>query len=200
MKKATIIGVGIIVFLGLITFIWFSGTYNGAVAKKNATLGGWSEVQNQYQRRADLVPNLVETVKGYAAHESGVFEAVTEARTKVGQIQLDPTNMTPEQLVQYQAAQGELTQALSRLLLVVENYPQLKASENFLVLQSQLEGTENRIAVARGRFIDSAQSYKTQIERFPNNAILGIVGGGQFKAIPFFVAQSGTEQTPAVEF
>lgn len=203
MKKVLIIFGILFVLLGIvaiIVFALFSSVYNGAVTKQNDTLAGWSEVKNQYQRRADLVPNLVETVKGYASHEKEVFEAVTEARAKVGQIKLDPSNMTPEQLAEYQAAQGELTQSLSRLLLVVENYPDLKASENFLALQSQLEGTENRIAVARGRFIESAKLYKNHLESFPNNSILGIVANGKFKVIPFFTAESGADQAPEVKF
>ncbi len=198
--KKWIIGVSILLVIGFIIFLVISNVYDGAVTKRNATLAAWSEVDNQYQRRADLVPNLVETVKGYAAHEAEVFQSVTEARAKIGQIQIDPANMTPEQLAEYLAAQGELTQSLSRLLLVVENYPDLKASENFLVLQSQLEGTENRIAVARGRFIDSARDYKNHIERFFNRGILSVVANGEFKAIPFFEADPDAAEVPEVEF
>ena len=174
--------------------------YNGAIAKKNATLGSWSEVQNQYQRRADLVPNLVEIVKGYAAHEREVLEAVTEARAKAVQINIDPDNMTPEQLTQYQTVQNKLSQEVSRLFLVAENYPQLRASENFLSLQSQLGETENRIAHARSSFIEAARDYKTYIESFPTNVTLGVIVPGKFKPIPFFEASPGTEKAPEIKF
>ena len=196
MKKFFIV-IGVLVFLGLIGYGWVTGTYNNFVKLDQQAKTQWGQVENVYQRRADLVPNLVETVKGYAAHEKGVFQAVTEARAKVGQIQIDPTNMTPEMFAQYQAAQGELTQALSRLLVVVENYPQLKASENFLVLQSQLEGTENRITVERRRYNEVVQEYNTAIKKFPSCILAGIF---DFKEKPYFQAAPGSEKAPVVKF
>lgn len=200
MKKVLIglaVTVGILFIFALIVYGWVTGTYNSFVTKSQAVDAQWAQVENVYQRRADLVPNLVNTVKGYAAHEKGVFEAVTEARAKVGQIQIDPTKMTPEMLAQYQAAQGDLSQALSRLLLVVENYPQLKASENFLALQSQLEGTENRVAVERKRYNDVAQDYNTDIKKFPGSIIAGMSG---FESKPYFKAEAGAEKAPKVDF
>ncbi len=196
MKKFLIV-VGVFVLLGFIGYGWVTGTYNNFVKLDQQAKTQWGQVENVYQRRADLVPNLVETVKGYAAHEKGVFQAVTEARAKVGQIQIDPTNMTPEMFAQYQAAQGELTQALSRLLVVVENYPQLKASENFLALQSQLEGTENRIAVERHRYNEVVQEYNTAIKKFPGCILAGIF---DFEERPYFQAAPGAEKAPVVKF
>lgn len=196
MKKFLIV-VGVLVVLGFIGYGWVTGTYNNFVKLEQQVESQWAQVENVYQRRADLVPNLVATVKGYAAHERGTFEAVTEARAKVGQIQIDPTNMTPEMFAQYQAAQGELTQALSRLLVVVENYPQLKASENFLALQSQLEGTENRIAVERHRYNEVAQEYNTAIKGFPANILAGAFG---FEKKSYFTAAPGSEKAPVVKF
>ena len=199
--KKVFIGLGIflavLVLVGLIGYAWITGTYNNFVTLEQKVEAQWGQVENVYQRRADLVPNLVNTVKGYAAHERGVFEAVTEARSKVGQIKIDPSNMTPEMLAQYQASQGELTQALSRLLLVVENYPQLKASENFLALQSQLEGTENRIAVERRRYNEVAQGYNTSIKRFPANVLAGMFDKTEK---PYFKAELGAEKAPVVDF
>ncbi len=171
--------------------------YNSLVRLKIRVDEAWSDIDVQLKRRYDLIPNLIETVKGYAAHEKGVFQAVTEARAKVGQIQIDPTNMTPEMFAQYQAAQGELTQALSRLLVVVENYPQLKASENFLALQSQLEGTENRIAVERHRYNEVVQEYNTAIKKFPGCILAGIF---DFEERPYFQAAPGAEKAPVVKF
>lgn len=177
-----------------------TNTYDQAVIKQNDAVAGLSEVQNQYQRRYDLVHNLVETVRGYAAHERGTLEGVTEARARVGQIKIDPSNATPEQLVAYQKAQGDLTTALSRLLLVVEQYPQLKANENFLVLQSQLEGTENRIAVARRRAIELGNEYNIYIQKFWNNFWLNAFWSGKFKPMPLFQAEEGAQKAPKVDF
>lgn len=203
MKKALIvIGIifGLFLMVGACSVGTITGTYDGAVTKQNDAAASVREVDNQYQRRYDLVPNLVETVKGYAAHERGVFEAVTEARAKVGQIKIDLTNATPEQLAAYQKSQGELTSALSRLLLIVENYPQLKANENFLALQSQLEGTENRIAVARKRSIDKGNDYNIYIQKFWNKLWLSMFWSGQFQPMPLFEAEEAARKAPNVDF
>lgn len=188
-----------IIVLGILAIIvlWAAGIYNGFVAAEEEVESAWSQVENQYQRRADLVPNLVATVKGYAAHEQETLEGVIEARAKATQVTIDPTKATPEQLAAFQAAQGELSQALGRLLAVAENYPDLKANENFRDLQAQLEGTENRIAVARQLFNESARNYNTKIRRFPNNIVAGICG---FEKKPYFEAEESAAKAPKVEF
>lgn len=188
-----------IVVLGILAIIvlWVANVYNAFVAAEEEVESAWAQVENQYQRRSDLVPNLVATVKGYAAHEQETLEGVVEARAKATQITIDPTNATPEQLAAFQTAQGELSQALGRLLAVAENYPDLKANENFRDLQSQLEGTENRIAVARQLFNESARKFNTAIRRFPNNIIAGICG---FEKKPYFEAEEGANKAPKVEF
>jgi LemA protein len=188
-----------IVVLGILAIIvlWVANVYNAFVAAEEEVESAWAQVENQYQRRSDLVPNLVATVKGYAAHEQETLEGVVEARAKATQITIDPANATPEQLAAFQAAQGELSQALGRLLAVAENYPDLKANENFRDLQSQLEGTENRIAVARQLFNESARKFNTAIRRFPNNIIAGICG---FEKKPYFEAEEGANKAPKVEF
>ena len=174
--------------------------YNKLQAKDEAVKAAWAEVINQYQRRADLIPNLVNTVKGYAAQEQKVLIGVTEARAKVGSIQVTPDTLNnPEQFQKYQAAQGELTQALKSLLVVTENYPQLKSDQNFRDLQSQLEGTENRIAVARNRYIAAVQDYNTTVRSFPVNLTAKVFG---FPVKPnFSVANEQQIATaPAVSF
>ena len=188
-----------IVVLGILAIIvlWVANVYNAFVAAEEEVESAWAQVENQYQRRSDLVPNLVATVKGYAAHEQETLEGVVEARAKATQITIDPANATPEQLAAFQTAQGELSQALGRLLAVAENYPDLKANENFRDLQSQLEGTENRIAVARQLFNESARQFNTAIRRFPNNIIAGICG---FEKKPYFEAEEGANKAPKVEF
>ena len=188
-----------IVVLGILAIIvlWVANVYNAFVAAEEDVESSWAQVENQYQRRSDLVPNLVATVKGYAAHEQETLEGVVEARAKATQITIDPANATPEQLAAFQAAQGELSQALGRLLAVAENYPDLKANENFRDLQSQLEGTENRIAIARQLFNDSARKFNTLIRRFPNNIVAGICG---FEKKPYFEAEEGANKAPKVEF
>lgn len=185
--------------LGVLAIIalWAVNGYNGLVAGEEEVESAWSQVENQYQRRADLVPNLVATVKGYAAHEQETLEGVVEARAKATQITIDPANATPEQLLAFQQAQGELSQALGRLLAVAENYPDLKANENFRDLQAQLEGTENRITVARQQFNDSARAYNTKVRRFPSNIIASICG---FEKKPYFEAEEGANKAPKVEF
>lgn len=180
-----------------IAALWGIKVYNDLVNQEEGVEAAWAQVENQYQRRADLVPNLVATVKGYAAHEQETLEGVVEARAKATQITIDPTNATPEQLAAYQAAQGELSQALGRLLAVAENYPDLKANENFRDLQSQLEGTENRIAIARQQFNDVARQYNQKVRRFPGNIIAGMFG---FEKKPYFEAEEGAQKAPKVEF
>ena len=186
------------VLLVLATTLLLSGCgYNAIQQKDEAVKAGWSEVLNQYQRRADLVPNLVNTVKGYAAHESQVLTEVTEARARVGQVQVNADD--PASLQQFQAAQGELSSALSRLLVVSENYPTLKADQSFRDLQAQLEGTENRITVARGRYISSVQDYNTYIRSFPQLVTAKIFG---HKEKPNFSVdnEAQIQRAPAVDF
>jgi len=180
-----------------IAALWGIKVYNDLVNQEEGVEAAWAQVENQYQRRADLVPNLVATVKGYATHEQETLEGVVEARAKATQITIDPANATPEQLAAYQAAQGELSQALGRLLAVAENYPDLKANENFRDLQSQLEGTENRIAIARQQFNDAARQYNQKVRRFPGNIIAGMFG---FEKKPYFEAEEGAQKAPKVEF
>lgn len=187
------IGLGVLAIIAL----WAVNSYNAFVAAEEEVESAWAQVENQYQRRADLVPNLVATVKGYAAHEQQTLEGVVEARAKATQITIDPAHATPEQLAAFQSAQGELSQALGRLLAVAENYPDLKANENFRDLQAQLEGTENRIAVARQLFNETAKSYNKTIRRFPNNILAGMFG---FEKKPYFEAEDGAAKAPKVEF
>jgi LemA protein len=189
---------GALVVVGLLLFFWGQSTYNGIVALQQDVTAKWGQVQNVYQRRADLVPNLVATVKGYATHEREVFEAVTESRSKVGSIRVTQDMLNnPAEMAKFQQAQDGLGSALSRLLLVVENYPELKANQNFLELQSQLEGTENRITVERKRFNESAQAYNTRIKQFPANMLAGFFG---FKEKAYFEAAPGSEKAPVVDF
>ena len=187
------IGLGVLAIIAL----WAVNSYNAFVAAEEEVESAWAQVENQYQRRADLVPNLVATVKGYAAHEQQTLEGVVEARAKATQITIDPAHATPDQLAAFQSAQGELSQALGRLLAVAENYPDLKANENFRDLQAQLEGTENRIAVARQLFNETAKSYNKTIRRFPNNILAGMFG---FEKKPYFEAEEGAAKAPKVEF
>ena len=186
MKKGTI-WIVVLAVLAII-ILWGVGVYNGLVSAEEQVESAWAQVENQYQRRADLVPNLVATVKGYAAHEQETLEGVIEARAKATQITIDPANATADQLAAFQAAQGELSQALGRLLAVAESYPDLKANENFRDLQQQLEGTENRIAVARQLFNDEARNFNTKVRRFPNNIIASMCG---FEKKPYFEAEEG---------
>ncbi|MBU4446123.1 LemA family protein [bacterium] len=197
MKKGWIILIVLIVVL-LMIFSFFKKTYNSLVTMEENVNQSWAQVGNQYQRRADLIPNLVETVKGYAAHEKETFTAVTEARAKVGQMSISPEVLNnPVAFQQFQQAQGALSSALSRLMVVVEKYPDLKANQNFLALQSQLEGTENRIAVERKRFNQAVQGYNTTIRRFPTNMLAGMYG---FEKKLYFEAQPGAETVPDVKF
>lgn len=189
-----IIVIGLIVLWAVVSGISFN---NSAVQKEEGVRQAWSQVENQYQRRADLIPNLVNTVKGYATHERETLEGVVAARARATQVTVDPTNMTPEDLAKYQQAQGELSQALGRLLAVSEAYPDLKANENFQALQVQLEGTENRISTERKRFNEVTQDFNTFVRKFPNNIFGSILG---FKAKPYFEAAPGSDRAPEVQF
>lgn len=171
--------------------------HNGLIAKDEAVATAWGNIQSQYQRRADLIPNLVSTVKGYAKHESETLESVMAARAKATQITVNADNLTPEKLKQYQAAQGELSQALGRLMAVSENYPNLKANENFSELQAQLEGTENRINESRQIYNSAVQTYNVSVRRFPANIVAGMFG---FDKKNQFEAEAGAEKAPKVEF
>ena len=177
--------------------IWGVSGYNGLVSMDEGVQNKWADVETQYQRRADLIPNLVNTVKGYAAHEKETLEGVVKARSEATSVKIDAENMTAEQMAQYQKAQNGVSSALSKLLLVVEKYPDLKANQNFLELQSQLEGTENRITVARRDFNGAAKEYNTAIRKFPKNILAGMFG---FEKKAYFEAQEGAEKAPEVQF
>ncbi|HJC26409.1 LemA family protein [uncultured Alistipes sp.] len=191
MKKWIWIGV-----VALVAIFCYT-TYNGLVTKEEGLDNAWSNVETQYQRRADLIPNLVNTVKGYAAHESETLGAVTEARAKATSINLSASDLTPEKLAAFQQAQADVRSALGRLIAVAENYPDLKANQNFLELQAQLEGTENRIAVARKDFNAAAQRYNVAVRRFPSNLVAGLFG---FEKKPYFDASEGADEAPEVQF
>ena len=187
----------IIIAVVLVLFFWVRGVYNSMVTQDESVKTAWSQVENQYQRRLDLIPNLVNTVKGYASHERATLEGVINARANATKTTIDPTNLTEETMKQFQAAHGELSSALSRLMVVVERYPDLKANQNFMELQAQLEGTENRISVERKRFNEVAQNYNTNIRSFPTNILAGMFG---FQPKAYFAAESGAEKAPTVEF
>ena len=189
----------LLVVLGavLLVFLWAKNSYNSMVTKEEGVTSAWAQVENVYQRRADLIPNLVATVKGYAAHEQETLEGVVNARAKATQTTIDPSNLTEESMKQFQAAQGELGSALQRLMVVVERYPDLKANQNFLELQAQLEGSENRITVERQKFNETARAYNTYIRQFPKNILSGIFG---FERKAYFEAAEGAETAPKVEF
>lgn len=192
MKKSIFTVIGFFAVLSL-----SSCGYNSMVQLDEQVTGQWGQVENVYQRRADLIPNLVASVKGAANFEQKTLTDVTEARAKASSIQVDPTNLTPESIAQFQAAQGQLGQSLGRLLATVEAYPELKANQNFLELQSQLEGTENRITVERQKFNEVTQTYNSKIRTFPNNLTAGMFG---FKQKGYFKADAGASTTPKVEF
>ncbi|MEA4867199.1 MAG: LemA family protein [Rikenellaceae bacterium] len=187
----------VIAGIALVAFMWVKNSYNKMVLQEEQVTTAWAQVENVYQRRADLIPNLVATVKGYASHESETLEAVVNARAKATQTTIDPTNMTAETMARFQSAQGELSQALSRLMVVVEQYPDLKANQNFLELQAQLEGTENRITVERQKFNETARLYNTTIRQFPKNIFAGMFG---FERKAYFEANEGAQNAPVVEF
>lgn len=191
-KNTMIIGAVVAVLV-----LWAISAYNGMVKVEEDATTAWAKVQSAYQRRADLIPNLVEVVKGYASHEKETLEGVINARAKATQITVDPNNLTPEKLQEFQAAQGELSQALGRLMVVQEQYPELKANENFKDLQTQLEGTENRINEERNKFNDAAQTYNVKIRKFPNSLLAGIFG---FDKMAKFEADAEAQKSPDVKF
>ncbi|MCF7912988.1 MAG: LemA family protein [Candidatus Cloacimonetes bacterium] len=198
MKKGLIVLIVIIVII-LGAYSWVKGNYNRLVNMDESVKASWSQVENVYQRRMDLIPNLVNTVKGYAAHEQETFQMVTEARSKVGgMVNIDESVLNdPAMFEKFQQAQSQLGSALQRLMVVQERYPELKANQNFLELQSQLEGTENRIAVERRRFNETAKIYNTTIRTFPTLMLANMFG---FSSKPYFQAAAGAEQAPTVEF
>ena len=196
MKKTWIVVIVIAVVL-LFFYSSIKGTYNMLVAKQEQVKAQWSQVENVYQRRADLIPNLVNTVKGYASHEKETLEGVVQARAKATSVNIDANKLTAQNFQKFQQAQAGLTQALSRLMVVVERYPNLKANQNFLELQAQLEGTENRIATERRRFNDVTQSYNTFRRTFPKNIIANMFG---FTEKPYFKASQGADKAPEVKF
>ena len=193
MNKSTLI----ILVVVAVVVIWGVTGYNGLVKADEAVSTAWSNVENQYQRRADLIPNLVNTVKGYATHEKETLDAVVAARARATQVTVDAGNLTPEMLQEYQRCQSEVGTALGRLLAVAEAYPDLKANTNFLELQAQLEGTENRISVERRNFNEAAKGYNTSIRTFPRNILAGMFG---FEKRPYFEAQEGVDNVPVVQF
>lgn len=193
MKKTWIIVIAVVAVL----VIYCVSSYNSLVTQEETVGTAWSNVENQYQRRSDLIPNLVNTVKGYAAHEKETFDAVVSARAKATQMTIDIEDLTPEKIEAYQKAQGAVGSALSRLLAVTENYPELKANENFKELQAQLEGTENRISVERRKFNETAREHNTSIRRFPKNIVASMFG---FEKRPYFEAEEGSEKAPEVKF
>jgi LemA protein len=203
MKKgcliALIVGVVVILIFGLGMYSYIKNTYNNMVTLEENVTQKWAQVENVYQRRADLIPNLVEVVKGYASHERETLEAVVNARSKVGgQINIGPEMLNnPEAFAQFQQSQGALTSALQRLMVVVERYPELKADQRFADLQVQLESTENRISVERGRFNEAVQGFNTTIRQFPTNLIAGFFG---FDQKVYFKADAGAETVPEVQF
>ena len=196
MKKGIwILAIVLVLIFGI--FFWFKGTYNNLVERSQQVAGQWANVENQYQRRADLIPNLVNTVKGYAQHEESTLEGVVDARAKATQMQLNFSDLNEQTLAKYAQAQGELSSALNRLMAISEAYPDLKANQNFLDLQTQLEGTENRIATERRRFNETVQSYNVYVQQFPRNLIAGMFG---FAPKSFFAAEAGAQKAPEVKF
>jgi len=194
MKNSTAI---VLIVLALVLFVGGCNSYNGFVDKNENVSNAWSKVENAYQRRSDLIPNLVNTVKGYADFEKSTLTAVVNARSKATSVNIDASKLTPETFQKFQSAQTGLSSALSRLLVSVERYPDLKANRNFLELQSQLEGTENRIKVARDKFNDSVKFYNKSVKKFPGNLFAGIFG---FGGKPYFESDKGSEKAPEVKF
>lgn len=192
MKKSNIIILAVVAVIAL----WGFSSYNGLVSAEENVETSWAQVENQYQRRLDLIPNLVKMVKGYMKHEHDTFEDVIAARSKATQITIDPSNATPEEIEAFQAAQGEVSQALGRLLAITENYPDLKADKTFLDVMSQLEGTENRITVARNDFNTSAKDFNVKVRRFPGSIIASICG---FEKKGYFKAEAGAEKAPEID-
>ena len=196
MKRGYVVLI-VIVAVVLVLFFWVKGMYNSMVRMDEGVSSAWAQVENVYQRRADLVPNLVATVKGYAEHESSTLEAVVNARAKATQMTVDPSGLSEAEIARFTEAQDELGAAIGRLLVSVERYPDLKANQNFRDLQAQLEGTENRITVERQKFNEAARSYNVTIRKFPNNIFAGMFG---FEKKGYFEASEGAEQAPAVSF
>jgi LemA protein len=194
-KKVIVLIAVAVVLLGCI--VWVKNAYNSLVTADENAQSAWSQVENVYQRRADLIPNLIATVKGYAAHESETLESVVAARAKATQVTIDPANLSADEIAKYNEAQGELGSALGKLLMIQENYPDLKANQNFRDLQAQLEGTENRIATERMKFNQAVKDYNTLIRRFPNNIFASMFG---FEKKGYFEANAGAENAPKVEF
>lgn len=196
MRKSFIV-LGVVLVLVFIVYRFFAGTYNNLVTKEEEVSSAWAQVENVYQRRLDLIPNLVATVKGAADFEQSTLTAVIEARASATQVKIDPKNLTAEELGKFQAAQGQLSAALGRLMVVAEQYPQLRATQNFTELQAQLEGSENRIAVERQKFNEVARGYNTYRRSFPRNLLAGMYG---FKEKAYFESDKGAEKAPKVEF
>ena len=181
----------------LLVALWFVSNYNKLVREEEKTTQAWAQVENAYQRRADLIPNLVKTVKGAADFEKGTLESVIQARAEATSVRVDPTNLNEESIAAFEKAQNGLSASLGRLMMVVERYPELKATENFKELQAQLEGTENRISVERKKFNECVQAYNVKVRRFPTNIVAGIFG---FETKAYFKATEGAEKAPEVDF
>jgi len=196
MKRSVIIII-VLVVLGFLGYSSIKGLYNNMVTKSEEVSAKWSQVENVYQRRADLIPNLVNTVKGYASHEKETLEGVIEARAKATSVNVNAGDLNAQSMQAFQNAQQGLSSALSKLMVVVERYPELKANQNFLELQAQLEGTENRITVERQKFNETTRDYNTYIKKFPNTLFAGMFG---YESKPYFAAQQGSENAPEVKF
>lgn len=196
-SKVLLIVLVVVAILGISLYSFFKNNYNTMATASEAVASQWSQVENQYQRRSDLIPNLVATVKGYAEHESSTLESVVEARAKATSTNISFENLNEESLAKFNAAQGELSSALSRLMAISESYPNLKANENFIALQTQLEGTENRISTERMRFNEAVNKYNTMIRLFPKNIVAGMFG---FTPKAYFQAEEGSEKPVKVEF
>lgn len=195
--KKSLISIAVVAVVLVAGFIWVKNTYNSLVSSSEEVSAAWAQVENVYQRRADLIPNLVATVKGYAEHESETLAAVVEARSKATSVTISPEELNEESIAAFQAAQNNLSGALGRLIAIAENYPELKASQNFSELQAQLEGTENRISVERQKFNDTALAYNKQVKMFPSNIVASIFG---LKQKGYFKAAEGAQNAPVVEF
>lgn len=196
MKKSLIVVI-VIAIIALIGYFWVKSSYNGMVAQEESVSAQWAQVQNAYQRRADLIPNLVATVKGYASHEQQTLEAVVEARAKATQMQVNADQLTEENIQKYQEAQGQLGAALGRLMMITESYPDLKANTNFLQLQDELAGTENRISTERNKFNEKVKGYNISIRMFPKNIFAGVFG---FDKKAYFEADKSAQSAPNVDF
>ena len=195
--KKSLISIAVVAVVLVAGFIWVKNTYNSLVSSSEEVSAAWAQVENVYQRRADLIPNLVATVKGYAEHESETLAAVVEARSKATSVTISPEELNEESITAFQAAQNNLSGALGRLIAIAENYPELKASQNFSELQAQLEGTENRISVERQKFNDTALAYNKQVKMFPSNIVASIFG---LEQKGYFKAAEGAQNAPVVEF